>query len=75
MNIAPRRHLSELAFESVQTRRLIIASYWVVILLAIPLWWQSTSIPRLALPRKRVEAQQDTEVLAVVSEFVFSLTH
>ncbi|KAJ7634753.1 phosphatidylinositol-glycan biosynthesis class S protein-domain-containing protein [Roridomyces roridus] len=38
-------------------RRLIIASYWLVIIAAIPLWWQTTSIERLSLPTSRVHAQ------------------
>ncbi|KAI0696818.1 phosphatidylinositol-glycan biosynthesis class S protein-domain-containing protein [Cytidiella melzeri] len=47
---------SRLSFESVVTRRRIIASYWVVVLLAIPLWWRMTSIDRLSLPESRVSA-------------------
>ncbi|KAF8637911.1 hypothetical protein AX17_002534 [Amanita inopinata Kibby_2008] len=38
-------------------RRCIIASYWLIILLATPLWWHTTSIRRLALPTSRVHAQ------------------
>ncbi|KAF8326916.1 phosphatidylinositol-glycan biosynthesis class S protein-domain-containing protein [Amanita rubescens] len=35
-------------------RRTIIASYWLVVFLALPLWWYTTSIVRLALPTARV---------------------
>ena len=46
-----------LAFESPLARRSIIASYFLVILLAIPLWWNTTSIERQALPVSRVSEQ------------------
>ncbi|KAI0828705.1 phosphatidylinositol-glycan biosynthesis class S protein [Trametes gibbosa] len=51
-----------LCFESSRTRRLIIASYWAVVLLAVPLWWKSTSIERLSLPTSRVHAQRSREL-------------
>jgi GPI-anchor transamidase subunit S len=35
-------------------RRSIIASYCLVVFLALPLWWNTTSIKRLALPVQRV---------------------
>lgn len=35
-------------------RRYIIASYCLVVILALPLWWRTTSIERLALPTARV---------------------
>ncbi|KAI0346662.1 hypothetical protein BDW22DRAFT_1352823 [Trametopsis cervina] len=47
---------STLFFESPLTRRRIIASYWIVFLLAIPIWWKITSIDRLSLPESRVSA-------------------
>ncbi|OSD05225.1 hypothetical protein PYCCODRAFT_1432983 [Trametes coccinea BRFM310] len=53
---------AQLCFENVRTRRLIIASYWVVVLLAIPLWWKTTSIERLSLPTSRVRAQRSKEL-------------
>ncbi|KAI0676322.1 phosphatidylinositol-glycan biosynthesis class S protein-domain-containing protein [Trametes maxima] len=53
---------SELCFENVRTRRLIIASYWTVVLLAIPLWWKTTSIERLSLPTSRVYAERSREL-------------
>ena len=45
---------STLAFESPRTRRQVISSYWALILLAVPLWWHTTSIERLPLPTARV---------------------
>ncbi|KAI0631265.1 phosphatidylinositol-glycan biosynthesis class S protein-domain-containing protein [Trametes polyzona] len=58
---------AKLCFESVRTRRLIIASYWAVVLLAIPLWWKTTSIERLSLPTSRVYAQRSRELSFPVS--------
>lgn len=49
--------------ESKKTRRLIIASYWIVILLAVPLWWSTTSIERQSLPTANVLAQQERELV------------
>lgn len=46
---------SKLTFETVPNRRRIIASYWLIVLLAIPLWWKTTSIDRLSLPESRVK--------------------
>ncbi|KAI0370586.1 hypothetical protein BV20DRAFT_943936 [Pilatotrama ljubarskyi] len=57
---------AHLCFESVVTRRLIIASYWAVVLLAIPLWWKTTSIERLSLPASRVHAQRNRELFFLV---------
>ena len=44
-----------LFYQQVSLRRAIIASYWTIILLAVPLWWYTTSIERLALPSGRVQ--------------------
>ncbi|KAH9947537.1 phosphatidylinositol-glycan biosynthesis class S protein [Amylocystis lapponica] len=54
---------TQLTFESVLTRRYILASYWLVVLLAVPLWWTTTSIDRLSLPASRVGAQQNRELV------------
>ncbi|KAH9836162.1 phosphatidylinositol-glycan biosynthesis class S protein-domain-containing protein [Rhodofomes roseus] len=51
-----------LAFESAFTRRSIIASYFLVIFLALPLWWKTTSIERQALPVSRVYAATGREL-------------
>ncbi|KAK0203547.1 phosphatidylinositol-glycan biosynthesis class S protein-domain-containing protein [Desarmillaria ectypa] len=56
----PLRDPSSIFFQSDRVRRLIIASYWVVILLAIPLWWHTTSIERLSLPTAQVQYQAKT---------------
>ncbi|EJF59797.1 phosphatidylinositol-glycan biosynthesis class S protein [Dichomitus squalens] len=53
---------TQLSFERPRTRRYIIASYWLVVLFAIPLWWKTTSIDRLSLPTSRVYAQRKREV-------------
>ncbi|CCM04395.1 uncharacterized protein FIBRA_06571 [Fibroporia radiculosa] len=53
---------SKLSFQSTKTRRLILTAYWGVILLAIPLWWRTTSIERQTLPTARVNAQQGKEL-------------
>ncbi|KAK7681393.1 hypothetical protein QCA50_015485 [Cerrena zonata] len=52
----PPKDPSKLTFESAFTRRRILASYWLVILLAVPLWWSYTSISRLSLPESRIQA-------------------
>ncbi|KAK0192807.1 phosphatidylinositol-glycan biosynthesis class S protein-domain-containing protein [Armillaria mellea] len=56
----PLRDPSSIFFQSQRVRRLIIASYWVVILLATPLWWHTTSIERLSLPTAQVQYQAKT---------------
>jgi len=45
---------AKLSFESVSIRRRILAAYWLVVALAIPLWWRATSIDRLSLPEAKV---------------------
>ncbi|KAJ6588774.1 phosphatidylinositol-glycan biosynthesis class S protein-domain-containing protein [Mycena capillaripes] len=57
------RDPSRLFFQLDYNRRLIIASYWVVIIAAIPLWWHITSIERLSLPTTRVHAQAGNQLL------------
>jgi hypothetical protein len=44
-------------------RRRILASYWLVVLLAIPLWWWATSIERLSLPENSIRDISKQEVL------------
>lgn len=51
-----------IAFQSDSARRRILLSYWVVIFLGIPLWWVTTSIPRLPLPESRVKGLEPTQV-------------
>ncbi|KAJ7240452.1 phosphatidylinositol-glycan biosynthesis class S protein-domain-containing protein [Mycena rebaudengoi] len=56
------RDPSKLFYQSDYNRRLIIGSYWIVIILAIPLWWSTTSIERLSLPTSRVKSQAGKEL-------------
>lgn len=39
-----------------------MAAYWIAILLAVPLWWRTTSIQRLPLPDARVYEQAGKSV-------------
>ncbi|KAF8068896.1 phosphatidylinositol-glycan biosynthesis class S protein-domain-containing protein [Lyophyllum atratum] len=48
---------SKLFFQADYVRRSIISAYWLVIILALPLWWHTTSIERLSLPSSRVTEQ------------------
>lgn len=52
-----------LPFESAKIRRLVLGSYWTLIILAIPFWWRLTSIERIALPSVRVKAQLDRKLV------------
>jgi phosphatidylinositol glycan class S len=45
---------STLFYQSNAVKRSVIASYWIVIFLSVPLWWYTTSIQRLSLPRSRI---------------------
>ncbi|KIJ61641.1 hypothetical protein HYDPIDRAFT_137639 [Hydnomerulius pinastri MD-312] len=49
----------KLSFESANLRRLVLGSYWAIIILALPFWWHLTSIERIALPSSLVRAQLD----------------
>ena len=60
---------SKLTFESAFTRRRILAAYWLVILLAIPLWWRYTSISRLSLPESRIQSLAAKQVRHTWSSF------
>ncbi|KAJ7211389.1 phosphatidylinositol-glycan biosynthesis class S protein-domain-containing protein [Mycena pura] len=51
------RDPSKLFYQTEYNRRLIIASYWVILIAAIPIWWHTTSIQRLSLPTSRVHSQ------------------
>lgn len=56
-NDGPFKDPSTIHFQSPNVRRLIIISYWAAVMLALPLWWSTTSIQRLALPNARVNAE------------------
>ncbi|KAJ3999220.1 phosphatidylinositol-glycan biosynthesis class S protein-domain-containing protein [Lentinula boryana] len=69
------RDPSSLFFQFDTVRRYIIASYWVLIILALPLWWTTTSIERLPLPTSEVyaQAQKRLEIpLAICVDSAFS---
>ncbi|KZT60958.1 hypothetical protein CALCODRAFT_72762 [Calocera cornea HHB12733] len=44
------------------TRRAIVASYWIVVLLVFPVWYYMTSIERLPLPTERIDLLGQREV-------------
>lgn len=51
-------------FQSHDIKLRIVSSYWLIIILGLPLWWITTSIERLALPVERVRSiARVTEVL------------
>lgn len=56
------RNPADLFFQKDGVRRAIVAAYWTVIFLAIPLWWHTTSIERLPLPDARVSHQVSKSV-------------
>ncbi|KAJ4487670.1 phosphatidylinositol-glycan biosynthesis class S protein-domain-containing protein [Lentinula aciculospora] len=69
------RDPATLFFQSDHVRRYIIASYWVLIALALPLWWKTTSIERLPLPTSEVytQAQRKLEIpLEICVDSTFS---
>jgi Phosphatidylinositol-glycan biosynthesis class S protein len=48
--------LPAIPFQLPKTRLRIVASYWLIFILGLPLWWITTSIERLALPVERVKS-------------------
>ncbi|KAL1695748.1 phosphatidylinositol-glycan biosynthesis class S protein-domain-containing protein [Schizophyllum commune] len=56
---SPLKDPSKIHYQANHVRRLIIASYWLVIVLALPLWWRTTSIERLGLPQGRIGSLGD----------------
>lgn len=66
MDANPSHGLKEpqrLPFESPKIRRLVLGSYWTIIILALPFWWRLTSIERIALPSVRVRTQLDKKLV------------
>lgn len=53
---------STLSFEQPRTRVWILTSYLLLVVLAVPLWWSTTSIERLSLPISRVDSVGNKEV-------------
>jgi hypothetical protein len=53
---------STLTFEQPRTRVWILTSYLLLVFLAVPLWWSTTSIERLSLPTSRVDSLGSKEV-------------
>lgn len=51
------RDPAKLFYQSDRTRRSIVIAYWTIIIVAIPLWWYTTSIERLSLPSHHVHQQ------------------
>ena len=47
--------IPQLHHQSETTRRSIIAAYWIVVVLCLPIWWNLTSIERLSLPKTRID--------------------
>lgn len=47
--------LPTILFQSPKITLRVVASYWLVFILGLPLWWITTSIERLALPVERVK--------------------
>src|ERR1700761_2427283 len=71
----PFRNPSTIFFQHDSVRRSIIASYWIIIILALPLWWKTTSIERLPLPTSQVYAQAQKKLqipLKICLDSVFS---
>lgn len=44
------------------SRRIIVLSFWAILLLGLPFWWYTTTIERLTLPKGQVEAWKSQEV-------------
>jgi phosphatidylinositol glycan class S len=49
--------MSTLSFQQPGVRQVIFLSYWLVVFVALRLWWSTTSIERLSLPESRVQNQ------------------
>ena len=56
------RDPAKLFYQTDKTRRSIVIAYWSIIILAVPLWWYTTSIERLSLPSRRVHQQAENQL-------------
>lgn len=63
----------EPAFQSSWTRRAVVASFWVIVLIGLPVWWKTTTIERLSLPKGEVESFRISKVGSQVSEHISSV--
>jgi len=53
--------------ESVQTRSLVISSFWaIIIILGLPIWWWTTSIHRARLPLQEMLEWADGKVSNII---------
>ncbi|KAN0108949.1 Phosphatidylinositol-glycan biosynthesis class S domain containing protein [Russula decolorans] len=58
---------STLSFEQPRTRVTILASYLLLVVLGLPLWWSTTSIERLSLPTFHVDSLGSKELHLPIS--------
>lgn len=61
---------SKLIFQTPSLRRTIILAYWIIIILAIPLWWSATSIERLSLNTAHILELGKTELKIPIRIYV-----
>ncbi|KAH9962892.1 phosphatidylinositol-glycan biosynthesis class S protein-domain-containing protein [Russula dissimulans] len=64
------REPSTLPFERSSTRIWVLSSYLVLVALALPVWWSTTSIQRLSLPTSNVESLGSRELHLPISVVV-----
>jgi hypothetical protein len=51
-----------LSFQSPKIRQSIVAAFWSIVLVGLPIWWATTTIERLPLPRAQVDQWQSSQV-------------
>lgn len=66
--VTPTKQPPQEPEESIYTRRLVIFSFWVVVVVfGLPTWWWTTSIYRARLPLQDMVDWADGKVLALSS--------